>query len=123
MPRSKTPTVSLEEAKARFEAWRQNRKGEGRDTGRVVGGSGRGSPEGRRQPNLDGTACGVESSEAADGRDFRRIDEIGPGGIRGTGRAEATAASRMHHRAGMPMRQAANPAEERIGFLPGDAES
>ena len=27
MPRSKTPTVSLEEAKARFEAWRQNRKG------------------------------------------------------------------------------------------------
>jgi hypothetical protein len=27
MPRTKTPTVSLEEAKARFEAWRQNRKG------------------------------------------------------------------------------------------------
>jgi len=27
MSRSKTPTVSLEEAKARFEAWRQNRKG------------------------------------------------------------------------------------------------
>ena len=27
MPRSKTPTISLEEAKARFEAWRQNRKG------------------------------------------------------------------------------------------------
>jgi len=27
MPRSKTPTVSLEEAKARFAAWRQNRKG------------------------------------------------------------------------------------------------
>ncbi len=27
MPRSKTPTVSLEEAKARFEAWRQNRTG------------------------------------------------------------------------------------------------
>jgi hypothetical protein len=27
MPRRKTPTVSLEEAKARFEAWRQNRKG------------------------------------------------------------------------------------------------
>ncbi len=27
MPRSKTPTVSLEEAKARFEDWRQNRKG------------------------------------------------------------------------------------------------
>jgi hypothetical protein len=27
MPRSKTPTVSLEEAKARFETWRQNRKG------------------------------------------------------------------------------------------------
>lgn len=27
MPRSKTPTVSLEEAKARFEVWRQNRKG------------------------------------------------------------------------------------------------
>jgi hypothetical protein len=27
MPRSKTPTVSLEEAKARFEAWRLNRKG------------------------------------------------------------------------------------------------
>jgi hypothetical protein len=27
MPRSKTPTVSLEEAKARFEAWRQNPKG------------------------------------------------------------------------------------------------
>ena len=26
MPRSKTPTVSLEDAKARFEAWRQNRK-------------------------------------------------------------------------------------------------
>jgi hypothetical protein len=90
VPRSKTPTVSLEEAKARFEAWRQNRKGEGRDTGRVVGGSGPGSPEGRRQPNLDGTACGVESSEAADGRDVKRIDETGPGGIRGTGRAEAT---------------------------------
>ncbi len=27
MPRSKTPTISLEEAKARFEEWRQNRKG------------------------------------------------------------------------------------------------
>jgi hypothetical protein len=27
MPRSKTPTVNLEEAKARFEAWRQNRNG------------------------------------------------------------------------------------------------
>lgn len=27
MPRSKTPVVSLEEAKARFEAWRQKRKG------------------------------------------------------------------------------------------------
>ena len=27
MPRSKTPTISLEEAKARFETWRQNRKG------------------------------------------------------------------------------------------------
>jgi hypothetical protein len=27
MPRSKTPIVSLEEARARFEAWRQNRTG------------------------------------------------------------------------------------------------
>jgi hypothetical protein len=27
MARSKTPNVSLDEAKARFEAWRQNRKG------------------------------------------------------------------------------------------------
>lgn len=27
MPRSKTPIISLEEAKARFEKWRQNRKG------------------------------------------------------------------------------------------------
>ena len=27
MPRSKTPTVSLEEVKARFEEWRRNRKG------------------------------------------------------------------------------------------------
>ena len=27
MPRSKTPTVSLEEANARFEAWRLNRRG------------------------------------------------------------------------------------------------
>lgn len=27
MPRSKTPTVSLEQAKIRFEEWRQNRKG------------------------------------------------------------------------------------------------
>ena len=27
MPRRKTPTVNLEEARARFEAWRQNRKG------------------------------------------------------------------------------------------------
>ncbi len=27
MPRSKTPTVSLEEAKTLFETWRQNRKG------------------------------------------------------------------------------------------------
>jgi hypothetical protein len=27
MPRSKTPTAGLEEAKARFEEWRQNRKG------------------------------------------------------------------------------------------------
>ena len=27
MPRSKTPTISLEEAKARFGEWRQNRKG------------------------------------------------------------------------------------------------
>ena len=27
MPRSKTPIITLEEAKARFEEWRQNRKG------------------------------------------------------------------------------------------------
>src|SRR5450432_498326 len=27
MPRSKTPSITLDEAKARFEAWRQNRKG------------------------------------------------------------------------------------------------
>jgi hypothetical protein len=27
MPRRKTPTISLEEAKARFEEWRQNRRG------------------------------------------------------------------------------------------------
>ena len=27
MPRSKTPTISLEEAKGRFEKWRRNRKG------------------------------------------------------------------------------------------------
>src|ERR1700683_823565 len=30
MPRSKTPTVSLEEAKSRFEEWRQNRRGKAR---------------------------------------------------------------------------------------------
>lgn len=30
MPRSKTPIVGLEEAKARFEEWRQNRRGKGR---------------------------------------------------------------------------------------------
>jgi len=30
MPRGKTPTVDLEEAKARFEKWRQNRRGKGR---------------------------------------------------------------------------------------------
>jgi hypothetical protein len=30
MPRSKTPTVSLEEAKARFGEWRQNRRGKAR---------------------------------------------------------------------------------------------
>ena len=33
MPRSKTAIISLEEAKARFEEWRQNRKGKARDTG------------------------------------------------------------------------------------------
>jgi hypothetical protein len=30
MPRSKTPTASLEEAKARFGEWRQNRRGKAR---------------------------------------------------------------------------------------------
>ena len=30
MPRSKTPTVNLEEARARFEEWRQNRRGKAR---------------------------------------------------------------------------------------------
>jgi hypothetical protein len=30
MPRSKTPSVNLEEAKARFEEWRQNRRGKAR---------------------------------------------------------------------------------------------
>jgi hypothetical protein len=30
MPQGKTPTVNLEEAKARFEEWRQNRRGKGR---------------------------------------------------------------------------------------------
>ena len=30
MPRSKTPTIDLEEAKARFEEWRQNRRGKAR---------------------------------------------------------------------------------------------
>jgi hypothetical protein len=30
MPRSKTPTISLEEAKVRFEEWRNNRRGKAR---------------------------------------------------------------------------------------------
>lgn len=30
MPRSNAPSVNLEEAKARFEEWRQNRRGKGR---------------------------------------------------------------------------------------------
>jgi len=30
MPRSKTPTINLEEAKARFGEWRQNRRGKAR---------------------------------------------------------------------------------------------
>ena len=30
MPRSKTPIVSLEEAKVRFEEWRNNRRGKAR---------------------------------------------------------------------------------------------
>ena len=30
MPRSKTPIISLEEARARFEEWRNNRRGKAR---------------------------------------------------------------------------------------------
>jgi hypothetical protein len=64
MRRSKTASISLEEAKARFEEWSGTGR-EGFHTGRVVGIGCRGGPEGRREPNLSRVARGMESPEAA----------------------------------------------------------
>ena len=95
MPRRKASGVSLEEAKVRFEEWRQNRRGKA-DTGRTLGNSGRGGPEGRPEPHLDRVARGVEPSETAHGRGSADIAEICSARIRGTGGVAATIASRMH---------------------------
>ena len=122
MPRSKTPTVSLEEAKARFEDWRQNRKGKAAIPDELWAAAVEVARKEGVSRTVDRTARGVEPSEASDGRGFRSIDETRPAGIRGTGRAAATAASRMHHRTGRSPRQTANPAEECLGFVSGDAE-
>ena len=87
MPRSKTDTVSLEEAKARFEEWRQNRKGKAANDG------------GRRSIAANGNA-----------------------GIRRVGGAAGASGFGMHDRTGRPPMQAANPVEERSGFVSGNIE-
>ena len=122
MPRSKTPTVSLEEAKARFEDWRQNRKGKAAIPDELWATA----VEVARKEGISRTSTELRvewnhlKRRMAAAR--RSIAEIGAAGIRGTGGAARTIASRMHHGTGRPARQTANPAEKRFGFVSGDAE-
>ena len=122
MPRSKTPTITLEEAKARFEAWRQNRKGKGAIPDELWAAA----VEVARKEGVSRTSTELRVEWNHLKRRMAAAAGASPkparAGIRGTGCAESTAASRMHHRTGRPPRQAANPVEERIGFVSGDAE-
>src|ERR1700690_3344858 len=52
MPRSKTPIISLEEAKARFEDWRNNRRGKARIPAELWSAA----VEGAGKEGLNGTA-------------------------------------------------------------------
>src|ERR1700693_1560121 len=98
-------------------------EGEGFHPGRTVGLRCRGGPEGRREPDLDRAAGGVESPEAAHGGGFRCNAETSAAGIRGTGGSSARAViARMHHRTGGPPWQAEYPIEGRFSFLSGHAE-
>ena len=123
MPRSKTPSITLEEAKARFEAWRQNRKGKAAIPDELWAAAVEVARKEGVSRTSTRTACGVEPSEASDGSSAReRFAETCPAGVCGTGGAAVAIGSRMHRRTGRPPWQAANPAEERIGFVSGDAE-
>ena len=122
MPRSKTPTVSLEEAKIRFEEWRQNRKGKAAIPDELWSAA----AEVARKEGVSRTSTELR----VEWNELKRRMTAAAGVSRRTAppafvelvAPEAAIASGMHHRTGRPPRQAANPVKGRFGFLSGDAE-
>ena len=120
MPRNRTTIITLEEAKVRFEAWRQNRKGKAAIPDELWAAA----VEVARKEGVSRTSTELrvewEPPEASDGSTGSAdIAETCPAGVCGTGGAPAAIGSRMHRRTGRPSRQDDDSIEERIGFVPG----
>src|SRR5580704_12192038 len=114
MPRNKTPTVSLEEARARFEEWRQNRKGKAAipdELWAIAVGVAR-----KEGVSRTSTELRVEWNHLK-----RRLAADRTAGIRGTGIAADTVASGVHDRTGRPLWQAADLLKRCSRFLSGCA--
>ena len=94
MPRSKTPIVSLKEAKARFEEWRNVRRGKARIPVELWSAAvGVARKEGIN-PNRAGVACGVGRSEAAHAVPAGAVPR--QPALHGVGHAADAIGSRMH---------------------------
>ena len=120
MPRSKTPIITLEEAKARFEEWRNNRSGKARIPAELWSAA----VEVARKEGINRTAR--ELHVAWDDLK-RRMAPMGavpqqpvPFVELVTPRAQSVPECMIE--AGRPPGQAANPVEGRFGFVSGDAE-
>ena len=93
MPRSKTPIVSLEEAKARFEEWRNNRRGKARIPAELWSAAVEVARKEGINRTATGVACGVGRSEAAHAG---HRSSSAATGLRGAGHAAGAIGSRMH---------------------------
>jgi hypothetical protein len=110
MPRSKTPIVSLEEAKARFEEWRQNRRGRAAIPDELWAAA----VEVARKEGFDRTATElhVEWNELKPPNDgaTSRLAASSAADICGTDSTATAIVSEMHDRTGRPAWQASDPA-------------
>jgi hypothetical protein len=122
MPQSKTPTVSLEEAKARFEEWRQNRQGKAAIPDELWATA----VEVARKEGVSRTSTELHVEwnhlkrrmAAASGASRRTATA----GIRGVGSAGDTVACGVHDRTGRPPGQAADLRKGCSRFVSGRAQ-